>query len=267
MSDIKKDLLVFEVSPNKRFLRVKIKDDGKTVELYQVDEKDYLKSKKEELFEELFPIVEVSKLSLFDDFLKHIPETKNQENFYNEVVEIINSKIEDFRVPIYDPSFERDPLNVKITFVPDTIPAMNISPDVWKNIALKIIPNRHSRLGSRKQYIAFLAVLIKELINEKKYTVSEAWKMICDDSAVLGHYYNSWSAKHGIEPTGCRKVVYWYDLANTSKILFDDEKGKFLLAAGNFNIYSYRKPLYYFESIDHIFAAHNCCVGWIVTDV
>lgn len=267
MSNIKEDLLVFEVSPEKRVKRAKIKDDGRTVELYQVDEKDYLKSKEEELFEELFPIVEASKLSLLDVFLKHTPETKNQENFYNEVVETIKVKPEDFRVPIYDPSFERDPLNVKITFLPDAIPAMSISPDAWKNVALKIMPNKNSRLGSRKQYVSFLAVLIKTLISEKNYSISEAWRMVCDDSAALGHYYNSWSAKHGIEPTGCRKVIFWYDLANTSKILFDDEKGEFLLAAGNCYIYSYKKPLYHFEIIEHIFASHNYCVGWIVTDV
>lgn len=267
MSNIKEDLLVFEVSPKKRVKRVKIKDNGQKVELYQVDEKDYLESKEEELFEELFPIVEASKLSLLDTFLKHNPETENQEKFYNEVVEIIKSKIKDFRVPIYDPSFEREKDNLKITFLTDAIPAMNISPYAWKNIALKIIPNKNSRLGSRKQYVAFLAVLIKLLISEKNYSVSEAWKMVCDDSATLGHYHNSWSAKHGTEPTGCRKVIFWYDLANTSKILFDDEEGKFLLAAGNFNISSYKKPLYYFEIIEHVFAAHNYCVGWIVTDV
>lgn len=267
MSNIKEDLLVFEVSPKKRVKRAKIKDDGRTVELYQVDEKDYLKSKEEELFEELFPIVEASKLSLLDAFLKYIPETKNQENFYNEVVETIKSKPEDFRVPIYDPSFEMESDNSRITFLPDAVPAMNISPDAWKNIALKTIPNKNSRLGTRKQYIAFLAVLIKLLISEKKHSVAEAWKMVCDDSALLGHYHNSWSAKRSIEPTGCRKVIFWYDLANTSKILFDDEKGKFLLAAGNFNIYSYKKPLYYFDIIEHVFAVHNYCVGWIVTDV
>lgn len=266
MNNIKEDLLVFEVSPNKRVKRAKIKDDGRVIELYQVDEKDYLKSKEEELFEELFPIVEASKLSLLDAFLSYTPETKNQENFYNEVVEIIKSKITDFRVPIYDPSFEKDGLDMKIIFLPDAIPATNISPDAWRYLALKIAPHKSSRLGSRKQYVAFLAVLIKTLINENNYSVSEAWEMVCDDSRALGHYHNSWSAKHHIEPTGCRKVIYWYDLANTSKILFDDEKGKFLLAAGNFNIYSYKKPLYHFEIVEHIFASHNYCVAWIVTD-
>lgn len=267
MSNIKEDLLVVEISPKKRVKRAKIKDDGRTVELYQVDEKDYLKSKEEELFEELFPIVEASKLSLLDAFLKHTPETKNQENFYNEVVEVIKSNIKDFRVPIYDPSLEKDKLNMKITFLPDAIPATNISPDAWKNMALNVLPNKNSRLGSRKQYIAFLAVLIKLLISENKVAVSDAWKMVCDDSALLGHYHNSWSAKHYVEPTGCRKVIYWFDLANVSKLLFDDEKGKFLVAAGNFNIFSYKKPLYYFEIVEHIFASHNYCVGWIVTDV
>lgn len=267
MSKIKEDLLVFEALPNKRIRRVKIKDDGRSVEVYQVDEKDYLKSKEEELFEEIFPIVEVSQLSLLDTFLKYTPETNNQEKLYNEIIEVIKSKISDFRVPIYDPSIERDTLNIKITFLPDAIPATNISPDVWKNIALKVAPNKSSRLGSRKQYVAFLAVLIKALVNEEGYSVSKAWEMVCDDSRALGHYHNSWSAKHHLEPTGCRKVIRWYDLANTSKLLFDYEKRKFVQASGNFNIYSYKKPLCYLEIVEHIFAAHNYCVGWIVTDV
>ena len=48
MSNIKEDLLVVEVSPKKRVKRAKIKDDGRIVELYQVDEKDYLETYKKD---------------------------------------------------------------------------------------------------------------------------------------------------------------------------------------------------------------------------
>ncbi|MGN1299201.1 MAG: hypothetical protein ACI4UE_04390 [Candidatus Scatovivens sp.] len=265
MSKTSEEKIVFNVPDGKKIKRVNVKNDGKELEVFTVNENEQEKENVQELLDEVFPIVEASKLSFLDAFLLHQPKTLNQKKFKAELEEIIKSGIEDFRKPIYDPSFGEG--EEEILFIPDAIAAVKFSPDSWKKLSKKIKAEKKSRLGTRKQYVAFLGVLIKMLISEKGYEISEAWKAVCDDSSKLGHYFNSWCAKRNFEPTGCRKVVYWYDLANTTKIILDDESDELLLAAGNFYTYGNKNPLYHFETINHIFAKSDFSVGWIIMDV
>ena len=130
------------------------------------------------------------------------------------------------------------------------------------------MPDRHSRLGTKYEYIAFLGVLIKKLVEECKWSVAEAWHAVCNDSKELGHYLNSEYSKCSFEDTGMREICGFFDLANTFKILAEDEDdsiGAFLLAGGTHDLFSddYSLARLGGRSTN----CDNCCtmsVGWFV---
>lgn len=176
-----------------------------------------------------FVLIEASKLSLDDDFLQYEPQTKNQQDFKKNLTSVIKSGVKDFYRPIYDPSFDE---NGNIVFVAGRKPAVGHSYNWWVKAAKRYMPERGSRLGTKDEYVAFLGVLIKKLV-AGGWSVADAWHAVCDDSKMLGHYWNSENAKHDFEETGSREVCGFFDLANTCKILaWDDEIGRFWLASG-----------------------------------
>ena len=131
------------------------------------------------------------------------------------------------------------------------------------------MPEKNSRQGNRKfEYDPFLGLLIKYLIEEKKYSREEAWKVVCNQSKDLGHYFDSKNAKHAFEPTGNRKIGEWYDLANTCKSVKDEEVASgFSLVGGHYRNFGNDYPL---ASVSIIFDSnsdYNFGVGWLVLDV
>lgn len=217
-----------------------------------------------------FPIVRASTLSLDDEFLKHIPESENQRKFKNRLVKAIKSGIKDFRAQSMDPSVD-DKGN--ICFLANVDPSSNKSPNWWKENSKKFMPERGSRLGTVEERTAFLALLIKYLIEEKDYTIRDAWIAVCDDSKDLGNYNNS---PRGGKPETTRKnqVGKWYDLSNTSKYLYDEELGEFTFVSTYWGYESYNVPLatiivkdcleYDDSYFDTVYAY---AVGWIVLPI
>ena len=130
---------------------------------------------------------------------------------------------------------------------------------------------QNSRLGTRYEYVAFLGVLIKKLV-EKGWTVTKAWNAMCTDSKELGHYWNSDNAKRAFEDTGSREVCGFYDLANTCKILAEDkEVGGFWLAGGSYfnnsDFFTLADILHYNYCYDDQWLDQWLSVGWLVFDV
>ena len=216
-------------------------------------------------FDDMFPMVEASKLSLDDEFLKHEPETSHQASIKEIIIEGIKSGMSDFRHPFVDPSINEEK---DIVFEKGKEPATGHTLKWWKMKAKGFMLNKNSRIGTKREYCVFLGVLIKSLI-EQGYTISDAWKEVCDDSKNLGHHRDSFKAKkHAFELTGSRQVVKWYDLANTFKILTgDDGKGVFI-ASG----YYYTKgDEYSLGNVDQFYfsalSTFEASVAWIVLDV
>ena len=208
-----------------------------------------------------FALIEASKLSLDDVFLQYEPQTEAQEWFKKNLTSAIKSGLKDFYRPIYDPSVDE---NGNIVFVAGKKPAVGHSYNWWVEAAEKCVSNRQIRLGTKNEYVAFLGVLIKKLI-ASGWSAEDAWYVVCDDSKMLGHYWNSENAKHDFEETGSREVCGFFDLANTCKILaWDDETGGFWLASGFCNNISLYNPLadlnlYYSRVSDDDYS-----VGWYV---
>ena len=150
--------------------------------------------------DEMFVLIEASKLSMDDEFMKHKPNSKRELVLKNALEAVIKKGIPNFWRPRMDPTLDKAE---NICFKTGKKPAVGKSYNWWRDNAKKFNPRRKSRLGTKSQYIAFLGVLIKTLIAED-WTVDEAWDAVCNNSEKLGHYWNSENVKHEFEPTGSR---------------------------------------------------------------
>lgn len=212
---------------------------------------------------DMYLLVEASKLSLEDEFMRYNPQSERSKEFKNLLTKVINKGIKDFYRPVMDPYASKDG---DFFYAAGNKPAVGHSYDWWEKKAMEFDPDRESRLGTRYEYVAFLGVLIKSLV-EYGWKTADAWKAVCDDSKELGHYWNSENAKHSLETTGSREACGFYDLANTYKILAEDEDekaGGFWLAGGDYYDFSYINPLadlYHYCNRNYYY---DFCVGWLV---
>ncbi len=219
-----------------------------------------------EVKDNMFVLVEASKLSLNDEFMQYEPETDNERNFKLLIEKAIKSGLKDFRRPKCDPSFSEPGICYEYGKAPAVC---SKSYNWWNQAAKQFKPEYNSRLGTKTEYVAFLGVLIKQLV-EKGWSIKEAWDAVCNDSTKLGHYKNSKSAKNNFEPTGCREICGFYDLGNCLKILAEDEEaGSYWSAGGNYDRLGYAYPLahLFHEIVDRNYVS-SCdgSLGWLVLD-
>lgn len=245
--------------PEGKITKAKIFDDGTCELTIEYKEKSELDD-----WDNCFVLIEASKLSFEDEFMQYTPKTNEEEVFYNSLREVIKNGIKDFYRPQYDPSY--DATGEGIYYGEGRRPVLGKSYEWWEKAAKEFRPDLRSRLGTKSEYIAFLGVLIKILVRNG-WPKDKAWNAVCTDSIELGHYRNSKDAKHDFEPTGSREVFEFYDLANTYKILAqDDETGCFWLAGGKYYDNSNNNPLANLNRYCNRYGGNNVSVGWLVLD-
>lgn len=250
-----------------RITQVKVQPDG--CYEFVVESEESVDAKLQKIFktetsEGLFSLIEASKLSLKDKFMKYKPKTQMEKKLKELLEQVIKGGVKDFWRPSLDPSFTDD--KAGICYVAGKEPAVGKSYNWWNKTAKEYNPNRCSRLGTKSEYVAFLGVLIKALVSEG-WTITAAWNAVCNDSKELGHYWNSENALHNFEPTGSRAICGFFDLANTCKILAEDEEaGGFWLAGGNGDSNSYNFPLAGLYHYSNQFSNYNISVGWLVLE-
>ncbi len=212
-----------------------------------------------------FVRVPVSELSLEENWFKNFePKTNTERRFYKQVREVIQRGIKDFYRPTLDPSF--DEACTGICYVPGKKPAVGNSYNWWAKTAREFNPECKSRLGTKSEYIAFLAVLIKNLV-ASVWNVKEAWEAVLDNSRELGHYWNSENAKHTLEDTGSREICGFCDLGNAYKILAADEEADgFWIAGGGCMNLSIRYALAGLYIDDDRDCDNPGGTGWIVCE-
>ena len=194
MKDTAKFEMVFKAQKGTRFNRATVSEDGQTITVEcstECPEANNINSF--ENFEEMFPVVEASKLSLKDNFMEHKPQTREQKRLKKSLDKIIKEGIKDFRRPIMDPSIDDDG---NITFKEGNKPAVGKNCYWWEENVKAFMPEKDSRQGTLIEYDAFLGTLIKYLVDDEKWSVKDAWTAVCNDSKKLGHYWNSENAKH-----------------------------------------------------------------------
>ena len=234
--------------------------DGKSVEFFITTE--FIQELNMDHFDELFPIIDPSEL-IGHKLLEHKPETERQSKLLKDIQKCFELKLPAFRAPCMDPSEE----DGKIVFKAGNKAAVGHSPVWWKEECRKIMPTKNSRIGTELHRAAFLGKQIKYLIEKKRYTVEDAWKAVCDESRLLGHYRNSPASIRAFELTGSRQVGGFYDLANTYKIIETWEPSNFLMVGGYYNNFSDMCPLMDMLSINNPEENLENSVAWIILDV
>lgn len=217
-----------------------------------------------ECLEKYFPVVGASTLSTEDEAFKYEPNSKKQKKFKKMLFDAIESGLSDFRAQKMDPSFD---YQGRICFGMELKPAVGKSANWWKENAEKFMPAKRSRIGTTKERIIFLGFIIKYLIEEKDYSVENAWKAVCDQSKDLGHYRDSKDSKHDFETTGSREIGKWNDLANTYKITVNDEFSVFSVFGGDFTNDGNEYPLADIFNYQNPDDEHDFGVAWMVMDV
>lgn len=118
----------------------------------------------------------------------------------------------------------------QLIFVKDTLPGINISPNDWLLLFRKFNPIRNSRLMTRTEYVCRCIHIIIKLV-EFGFSANDAFNMVCNNSEIIGNYSPLYQNGHYpsdgycdkfCKLTGSDKIVDFYDLANTSKILAPD---------------------------------------------
>lgn len=180
--------------------------------------------------------IEGSDSQIYFDMLKYTPASETEKKFLEFLKEAVDAGVKNFKVPVCDPSIDE---NGSLQFVAGCKPAEGYSYNELEELAI----NNGVQLGSKNEYVLFLATIIHRLV-EEGWSKADAFYAVCTDSTQLGHYWNSEKARHDFEVTGSRKIAGKCDLANTYKILRNDEKaGGFWLAGGSCNGCSLICPL------------------------
>ena len=180
--------------------------------------------------------VEGSDSQIYFDMLKYAPASETEKEFLEFLKEAVDAGVKTFKVPVCDSSIDE---NGSLQFVAGCKPAVGYSYNELKEIAIK----NGVHLGSKKQYVIFLATIIHRLV-EEGWSKADAFFAVCTDSTQLGHYWNSEKARHDLEVTGSRKIAGKCDLANTYKILRNDEKASvFWVASGDYGNFGNFYPL------------------------
>ena len=201
--------------------------------------------------------VEGSDSQIYFDMLKYAPASETEKEFLEFLKEAVDAGVKTFKVPVCDPSIDE---NGSLQFVAGCKPAVGYSYNELKEIAIK----NGVQLGSKKQYVIFLATIIHRLVEEGWSKVNAIFA-VCTDSTEIGHYWNSKNAKHTLEVTGSRKVAGKCDLSNAYKILANDEKaGGFWVASGGYYGYGIFHPIASLSICDNYVNHYGKSVGWFV---
>lgn len=236
---------------------------------------DYVTQIRTKNFDKMFPIVEASKLSLNDEFMKFSPYNDVGQQLKEELIVAIKCKPKDFRVASVDPSFINKNFinkNNDIIFAEKRYPAIGKEPNWWYKKLKEFMPEYQSRLGSKRERVLFLGYLIKVLTGEVyRYSPERAWEIITLDSSKYGVYLTSFDKKKDAHlcKTGERGIDKFCDLANTFKIIYDEVEEQFILAGGSYNSFPFDYLTWPFEPIAKFsrcseYNQEKAAVGWMV---
>ena len=192
--------------------------------------------------EQYFPVVEVESLTMRDVFLReHVPRSRNEERIWNSCKCAVRYRTRNFRRNAVSPSINEEG---KIVFQKGGKPAVGKPARWWAENARLVSPKKKSRLASVYEEDLFNGMLIRYLIKESGFTVSEAWHAVCRKSARLGNFWDSPGSPHALEPTGSRKIGRFADLGNTCKIVSSlEDEAKFYYYGGDFWDLSHECPI------------------------
>ena len=217
-----------------------------------------------------FVKIEISSLSLHDEFLKYEPVTDEEKKLKKRLIKAIRyNELKDFEIPNCDPTVLIKGKEIKkILFEENKIPYVLGTCEWWRNQAKK----QGLRLGNEIEYIAFMGVLIKKLIGEG-FSISDAWNAVCNDSSEIADVNeeiipSSYRKYTELKRTGRRCTCGFYDLGNTMKIIDDSQDQNFFWIAGTC-LWDFPSPICSMEVFGYKYLNQWIpgTVGWLVRDI
>lgn len=214
-------------------------------------------TKATEVTNNMFVLVEASKLSMNDEFMQCAPWIDERYELKKLLVKAIKSGLKDFRCQKCDPSFTKEGISYEF----GKSPAIGKSFNWWARTAKEFYPGR-SRLGTKTEFVAFLGVLIKKLV-EAGLSVNEAWVAVCGSSEKLGRF----NPHHeDFKLTGSKETCGFYDVTNTRKMFSDDEETGDYWTTLNYNYICDGYELGRFFCSTYPDCDNSYGVGWLVLD-
>ncbi len=206
--------------------------------------------------------IEGSDSQIYSELLKYTPSYKvygnDREKFLEDLKKAVDSGVKAFNVPVYDPSIDE---NGSLQFIAGRKPAVGYSYNELKELASK----NGIRLGSKNQYILFIATIIHRLINKPGNNAlnpdTAFYITCCNYTKLRKHSLKKSDVSFYIDNqfplTGSDGIVGKYDLS-TSKILVDDEKPDVFWRTWIWPSISSLSMEYFVD--EH----YEDCVGWFV---
>lgn len=247
----------YRIGHDHKISKVEIIEGGAAIKIYYEITKSPILWSEEEKF---FPIVRASELSLKDKIFQHKPNTDRQMEFRDRLVSVIESGIPDFRAQSCHPLFDGKKRCLYYNRGQYFWPAA-MSNIKWKIVAEEFCPSKKSRLGYEKERNAFLGVIIKLLVEERHYSLENAWYAVCDNSEEI--------ARYRLNDKKYNSIGGFQDLGNGYSItLSDKEDGVFIYFGGKPDDRGDYRPL--INTIRDTTRADYVCdiaTGWVVTEV
>lgn len=190
----------------------------------------------------VFTLCKASELSDEDKFMRHIPVSHEEAMLRMLLEGMIKEGIKDFFAPLWEPSINEEG---RICYVKDGRPVIGKSYDWWKEQAISLCPERKTRIGTEKEYIAFLGCQIKKL-SKVEMSIEEAWKYACSDVIgiiVLRKFF-------GIYATQTHKLLA--EAGNSGGYWISGDGKKFPLSL-----------IHYYKTSN---VPHNNGTGWVICE-
>lgn len=193
----------------------------------------------------VFALCKASGLNLDDKFMKHIPNTDEEAHLKMMLEAVIKEGVKDFFVPKADPSFDAEG-NLCYMGESDRKIAIGKSYDWWKKQARNFCPERVSRIGTEKEFIAYLGVRLKKL-TKVEMNVDEAWEYVCSTF---------------LKPTIFRKVCGFFGLPMHRLLASNNEKDGGFWVSGDGQEFPL-SAMHYYKCTD---VEHFNGIGWVICE-
>lgn len=207
----------------KKVLEKNLEPDEVDECLNKLSSKTEVSAEKTEETEIEFFCVEGYESTIYKEMLQHNPTNDKELLFLGYLNRAITYKTNAFKTPVYDPSIDK---NGKLQFLPGFKPATGFSANEVKNLAKE----KGLRFGTIEEYSFLLATLIKKLIEEGKYSETDAWQAICSNKIIAD--------LDGSELTGSKRICEkCYMATGVDKFIFSEAHQQTAISTGLFPVY------------------------------
>lgn len=211
------------------------------------------------IYERNFFLVEASRLSFEDTFMKHEPCDEFKRKLKNDLCYVITSKMKDFYCSRNAPVLS-DVDDEIIAFENDDV-IYRGSYRFWNKVSKRLNKEKKSRIGTRYQYSSYLGTVIKQLVN-CGVSVEQAWKEVHNISK-LYHLSKELPQFQDVN-------ISFY---GAKDVLLRDDRGIIEKIRTAIKTGSFKKLYYFFHEEPNGYVLYKCwfgdpvnCVPWSVCD-